>query len=61
MTILTYFALALIVASTDVLLSHLKGIEYNVLPSLLLALFWPITCTAVLILGILNIQPEKYK
>ena len=59
MTLLTYLSIALIVASTDVMLSHLKKIKYVPLPSVLLALAWPITCTVVLLIGVFDIPVEK--
>lgn len=57
MSVLTYLAFALVLASSDVLFSHLKGIKYKPLPSIGLALIWPITCFAILLIGIL--EPEK--
>ena len=57
MSVLTYLAFALVLASSDVLFSHLKGIKYKPLPSIGLALIWPITCLAILMVGIL--EPES--
>jgi hypothetical protein len=61
MTLETYLAIALAQMGTDAFATHLCRERYRVVPSLLLALVWPLTALIIIIGAAVEPPTEKRK